>query len=87
MFLLTKYLVAALLDKGRKRLVSLGMATDKAAKTIGCGCLGVATSVGVNVTNVDLDRAKVVGGQNTVSPRATNVRQGKMLGVRISQCT
>ena len=73
----SKYLVASPLDKGGKRLVSLGMATDKAAKTIGCGCLGVATSVGVNVTNVDLDRAKVVGGQNTVSPRATKIKQGK----------
>ena len=51
----SEYLVASLLDKGGKRLVSLGMATDKATKTIGCGCLGVATSVGVNVANVDLD--------------------------------
>lgn len=53
------------------------MATDEAAESEGRGGLVVLTSDGVDVGNVDLHAPEVIGGKDTVGPRARGVRRMK----------
>ena len=65
---LFQVLLIAVINKSGQGLVSLSVSADKAAKSVGLGCLVELASHRVDVGNINLHAAEVVGGQDAVGP-------------------
>ena len=70
LLLITLALLAAVLYQSEQSLVGLCMTTNKSRKSVSFGGLIKLAGHRVNVGDINLHAAKVVGGQDAVSPRA-----------------